>query len=176
MSATPEPERGASASTRIAVIGCGNSIRSDDGVGPEVVRTLSAGGLGTDPRVRLLDAGTDGLLVMSSMRGCNALIIIDACRSGATPGAIFEIPGAELAHRHQPSLTLHDFRWDHALFAAKQTCGDEFPADVTVILVEAASVDFGLGLSAAVAESVAKVADRIEELVHFRRSENEAAQ
>jgi hydrogenase maturation protease len=150
----------------IVVIGCGNPNRSDDGAGPEVVRALRA--RGTVDGVRLLDAGTDGMAVIFAARGCRTLIIVDACRSGSEPGAIFEVPGAELERQYQPALNLHDFRWDHALHAGRMLLRDDFPADVTVLLIEAANLDFGVGLSPAVAAAASKVADRVGELLRAR--------
>src|SRR5580658_1214455 len=83
-----------------AVIACGNPTRTDDGVGAEVLRRLAAYGLGADPsRVALLDAGTDGVAVIFAARGCRRLIVVDACRSGSDPGAVFELPGNELANK-----------------------------------------------------------------------------
>jgi hydrogenase maturation protease len=153
----------------IAVIGCGNPNRSDDGVGPEVVHTLRARGAGGDGTgVSLLDAGTDGMAVIFAARGCTTLIIIDACRSNSEPGAVFEVPGPELEQKYQPSLNLHDFRWDHALFAGRKMLRDDFPADVTVLLIEAETTDFGVSLSPAVAGAAAKVADRVEALIRNR--------
>ncbi len=143
-------------------MGCGNPARGDDGVGPHVVRTLNERGIAG---VRLLDAGTDGMAVMHAARGCRRLIIVDAVRSGSAPGAVFEVPGAELESRHPPSMTLHDFRWEHALFAARRMYGEAYPAEVTVLLVEAASTGFGLELSRPVAAAAEKVADRVEQLV-----------
>jgi hydrogenase maturation protease len=148
----------------IAIIGCGNATRGDDGVGPRVVQILTTR-LSGERRIRLLDAGTDGMAVMFAARGCRSLVIIDACRTGSTPGAVFEVPGAELEQRQPPSLTLHDFRWDHALFAGRRMYGTAFPADVTVLLVEADSTAFGIGLSPAVAAAAEKVADRVEQLL-----------
>ena len=52
------------------------------------LRARNAGGDGTG--VSLLDAGTDGMAVIFGARGCRTLVIIDACRSGSEPGAIFE--------------------------------------------------------------------------------------
>jgi hydrogenase maturation protease len=65
-------------------------------------------------------------------------------------------------------LTLHDFRWDHALYAGRAMFAAEFPADVTVLLVEAASVAFGVELSPAVAAAVDKAVARIAELLAAR--------
>ena len=153
----------------IAVIGCGNSNRCDDGVGPEAVRILRERAL---PRadVKLLDAGTDGMAVMFSARGCDTLILIDACQSGSEPGAIFEVPGSELEQRHEPSLTMHDFRWDHALFAGHKIFREDFPKDVVVLLIEAASTGYGLGLSPPAEAAVAIIVDRVGTLVEERLS------
>jgi hydrogenase maturation protease len=149
----------------IAVIGCGNPNRSDDGVGSEVVRALSSREAFREKRIRLLDAGTDGMGVMCAARGCRHVIIVDACRSGSPAGAIFEIPGNELKLKRHASLTLHDFRWEHALYAGRQMFGDDFAQDVTVLLVEADTIAFGIGLSPPVAQAASKVVSRVEHLV-----------
>ena len=152
----------------IVVMGCGNAARSDDGVGPEVVRLLSQGALAGDSRVRLLDAGTDGMAVMFAARGCASLFVVDAVRAGSAPGAVYEVPGEELARAREPSLSVHDFRWQDALFAGRKMWAADFPADVTVLLVEAASIDYGMSLSPAVSASARQVAQRIEGLARMR--------
>jgi hydrogenase maturation protease len=153
----------------IVVIGCGNPNRRDDGAGVEVVRLLEARGAGRDSQnVRLLDTGTDGMAAMFAARGCRTLIIVDASRSGSEPGAIFEVPGSDLELRYEPSLNLHDFRWDHALFAGKKIFREDFPSDVVVLLIEVRSLELGIGLSPAISAAVAKVADRVERLIQSR--------
>lgn len=149
----------------IAVIGCGNPTRSDDGFGGAVIRRLAAR---AGPRLVIRDAGTDGMAVMFAARGCSALIVVDACRTGGVPGTLFELPADAVAAPHRPSLTLHDFRWDHALHAGRAMWGAGFPSDVTVLLVEAASVAFGLELSPAVASAVDRAVARIEQLLAAR--------
>jgi hydrogenase maturation protease len=149
-----------------AVIACGNPTRTDDGVGAEVLRRLAARGLGADPsRVALLDAGTDGVAVMFAARGCRRLIVVDASSSGSAPGSIFEIPGHGLAPSPTRPLASHDFRWEDALAAGRRIFGDAFPTDVTVFLIEAQSLDFGVGLTPLVQAAAAKVARRIAALL-----------
>lgn len=148
----------------IAVIGCGNANRCDDGVGPAVIALLRERQAGA-PGARLLDAGTDGMAVMFSARGARRLVIVDAARSGSEPGAVFEVPGAELARPYAPGLNLHDFRWDAALHAGRMIFRDDFPGDVTVFLIEAGSLDLGIGLSAPVAAAARTVADRIGAMI-----------
>ena len=148
----------------IAVIGCGNSNRQDDGAGPEVIRLLKIAGVDSHD-VKLFDAGTDGMAVMFAARGCTRMIIVDAADKGTEPGAIYEVPGVELERSHSTSLNLHDFRWEDALHAGRQIFREAFPQDILVFLIGAESLSFGIGLSPKVLESVQKVAKRIGTMV-----------
>ncbi|MCB1056043.1 MAG: hydrogenase maturation protease [Acidobacteria bacterium] len=151
----------------LTIIGCGNLNRSDDGVGVVVCRRLLER---ADPawegRVAIHDAGTDGMGVMYKARGATALIVIDASRSGAEAGSVYEVPGAELERAPAASLNLHDFRWDNALFVGRKIFGDAFPTDVTVYLVEAAELGYGLELSPV----VERAAETVLAAIHRRIS------
>ncbi len=151
----------------IAIVACGNPNRRDDGAGLEVLRLLRSDETLGFPRdeVRLLDAGTDGMAVMFAAKGCDMLIIVDACRSGSESGAVFEVPGGELEQPPRSSFNLHDFRWDHALFAGRKIFREDFPSDVTVFLIEAETVALGIGLSEKVSGATRKVAERIRDIV-----------
>jgi hydrogenase maturation protease len=150
----------------LCVIGCGNSTRSDDGVGVYVAQALR-GFLRQhpEPRAQVFDAGTGGMDVMFQARGARRLIIIDASKSGSPPGAIFKVPGAELASEPDAAYSLHDFRWQHALTAGRKIFGADFPADVWVYLIEASSLAFGLDLSPAVLASADRVVEEIRGLI-----------
>lgn len=150
----------------LTIIGCGNLNRGDDAVGVIVARRLmeyvERVGVGG---VAVFDAGTGGMDVMFQARGAARLILIDANRSGSEPGAIFEVPGSELARDYQPVFSLHDFRWDHALYAGRRIFGASFPAEVTVFLIEAAQLGLGCGLSAAVEAAAERVVASLESIV-----------
>ncbi len=162
-SSAAEPnEQAAVSELSLAVIGCGNPNRRDDGAGPAVIAALRQGQL--PDRVRLFDAGTDGMGVMYAAKGASHLILVDARAPEGEPGAIFDVPGDFLEAQPPQSFNLHDFRWDHALFAGKKIYGDAFPKQVKVFLIEAADLDLGLGLSEPVAQAVTKVADQIAAL------------
>jgi hydrogenase maturation protease len=154
----------------LAIVGCGNPTRSDDGLGPLVARRLGAR-LAASGRtdVRAFDAGTDGMAVMFAARGCDALVIVDAARTGIEPGAIYEVPGEVLAREYPASLNLHDFRWNHALASGRRIFGEAFPAAITVLLVEVANTDFGLDLSPRVAAAAETIVARLERIVDAYR-------
>ncbi len=146
----------------LTIIGCGNLNRSDDGAGVIVTRKLMDEFGGNPPQgIQIFDAGTDGMGVMFKARGSNSLIIIDASSTGSKPGAVFEVPGKELEGKPPDSYNLHDFRWDHALYAGRKIFKDEFPKDVKVFLIEANSLELGLELSQEVLDAVDIVVGKI---------------
>jgi hydrogenase maturation protease len=146
--------------SKVAVVGCGNPNRCDDGVAGEVLRLLSVRDIDST-RIKLLDAGTNGMAVMFAARGSRQLIIIDACHSGAEPGSVFEVLGDELAAPAGPPVATHEFRWNHAIAAGRQIFRRDFPVDIITFLIEAASLDYGISLSPCVAAAAVTVAGRI---------------
>lgn len=146
----------------LAVIGCGNPNRRDDGVGPQVIALLKE--MGLPPEVGLFDAGTDGMAVMYKARGVARLIIIDARQPEGAPGTLYDVPGEVLQAPPPQSFNLHDFRWDHALYAGRRIYGDDFPTDVRVFLIEAESLELGLGLSPPVAQAAERLAEQVARL------------
>lgn len=155
----------------LSIIGCGNTNRSDDGVGVYVARGIEAR-LKVEPveGVRVFDAGTAGMEIMFQARGSNALIIVDASRSGSEPGAIFEVPGDELICENEPSYNLHDFRWQHALYAGRKIYKEDFPKEISVYLIEAENLDLGLSLSTKVTDAGDLVIEKIMAKLHYRAS------
>lgn len=132
------------------IIGCGNLLRGDDGVGPILIRRLWE--LGLPEGVRVVDGGTAGMDVAFKMRGADKVIIIDASRTGAEPGALYKVPGEVLEQIPPPQgMNLHAFRWDHSLAFGRWLLKDEYPRDITVYLIEGACFDPGAPLSPAVA-------------------------
>lgn len=140
------------------VIGCGNVTRGDDGVGPYVIAALAPR---VPPAVTLCDAGSNGMEVIYRARGAERLILIDALASDETPGALYELPGTECAQAAPRLYSLHAFRWEHALAAARQLYGEDFLARTTVYLVGAESLDYRTQLSAPVRAAADRLVERL---------------
>ena len=150
----------------LTIIGCGNSNRTDDGAGVYVAQQLQKF-LREQPKenVRVFDAGTGGIEVMFQARGSSRLIIIDASQIRSEAGAIYEVPGKELERTREASFSLHDFRWDDALHAGRKIFREDFPKDVTVFLIEAASLDYGLELSPKVKSAAENVVEGLRKII-----------
>lgn len=151
------------------VIGCGNPLRGDDGVGVEVARRLAAHPL--PAHVRCVDAGTAGLDIVLMLRGVSRAVLIDAAMPTAgsphTPGRLHAGSPADLSDQQAwatSGVSIHTVRWDQAL-ALAQALGGPHPAEIRCYLIEAASFDHGSPLSPAVeATAVSLVAQLREDL------------
>lgn len=149
----------------VLVVGCGNLLRGDDGVGPVLIRHLWERGVPAG--ARLVDGGTAGMDVAFQMRGAERVVIVDACltqgATGAEAGTVYRVPGEELADLPPlQGLHTHSFRWDHAIAFARWALGEACPDEITVFLIEAAGVDFGADLSEPVRAAMEEVISVLE--------------
>lgn len=142
------------------IIGCGNLLRGDDATGPVLVRRMWERELPSF--VHCADGGTGGMDVAFQMRGVPHVILVDACASGSEPGALFEVPGEELAQLPPlQGINLHSFRWDHALAFAHWLLKEDYPSKVTVYLIEGLSYAFGDPLSPPVDAAINRLVDHL---------------
>ena len=151
--------------TDTLIVGCGNLLRGDDGLGPILIRELweGLGGQAITPTgVELVDGGTAGMDVAFKMRGVRRVILVDAATTGAAPGTVFEVPGEQVEDLPPlEGLHTHLFRWDHALAFARWLLGEAYPEQITVLLVEIAQVEVGAPLSPAARAGLEVVKARI---------------
>ena len=152
---------GNQAATRLStlVIGCGNTLRGDDGVGPEIVRRLARCTL--PGHVRCVDAGTSGIDAVLAMRGADRVVVVDASCSGAVAGTIREIEIGPSWTAPAVGLAVHSIRWDHAVALGRSLLAGGFPRQVTAVLVEGSRFAAGDGLSPEVVEAIAAVVERL---------------
>lgn len=162
--ATTKPRRtDAGADATAAIVGVGNRILSDDGVGPYVIEALEASREVPREEVRLYDAGTTGFLALEGMSGCERAVVVDAIRAGEEPGTVHEYRFRNGAFDDEiPEMTMHDISFTEALTFARDVY--DLPDDVRIVGVEPASLRTGLELSEAVR---AAIPDVIEAIARF---------
>ena len=137
---------GAESSPRVAVVGIGNEIMSDDGVGPHAIDELRETWLGSADEVVLSNAGTTGFFALEAMSGCDRAIVIDAIEAGESPGTIREYRLVDGTFEDEiPEMTMHDVSFTEAL----QFGGEAYdlPGEVRILGVEPATIEPGLELS-----------------------------
>ena len=144
----------------LVVIGVGNEVMRDDGVGTCVVRRLEEENLG--PEVELVEGAVGGLDLVFDLEGRDLAIIIDAARMGLEPGTVRLVRREEIEERLLPLASLHDIALHDVLELADLT---GIRPEIVVVAVEPAEVVPGLGLSPAVEAAVPEMMRLVMELV-----------
>jgi len=107
------------ADDRVLVLGVGNLLMGDEGVGIHILRQLECER--ALPGVRLLDGGTGGVNLLTELDGADDIILIDATRDGRPAGTITFLQ-PEFVGDLPRGLGAHDFGLKD-LFAAAALLG-----------------------------------------------------
>ncbi len=108
---------GASASPHIAVLGVGNLLLSDEGVGPATVEFL-LDRWEFPEQVYLRDVGTPGLGMVGHFREFEDIVVVDTVRGGGTPGDVYRFTPEELPLGAELRVSAHNISivdaWQYA--------------------------------------------------------------
>lgn len=136
------------------VLGLGNLLLCDEGVGVHAARALlDAGCLG---ETVVLDIGTAILDALLDIEEADRIIVVDAVKADGRPGSVYRMSYDECI-RSECIASMHGFDLSRVL-ALTQRSG---PPEVIVIGVEPARIDWSLDLSPQVAEALPAVLDAV---------------
>ena len=142
----------------IVVLGVGNILLTDEGLGVHVVEDLKANYAFT-PQISLIDGGTMGMELLTYMRGMKKILLIDAVNGGEAPGTIYEFPHRELEQYFTDHISVHEVGMQDIL---RIRAIQENPLeDAIVIGVEPESLDVGFEPSAPVQKALPEVKERV---------------
>jgi hydrogenase maturation protease len=144
---------------RTIIIGVGNPVRRDDGVGLLVAQELRARLAGRNS-VNVVELCAGGLRLMEAMAGYDRAIVIDAIENGGPPGAVCRLEAGGLQETRNASST-HDGSLPAAL-ALGRTAGMRLPDEICFWAVEAGDVEaFGESLTPGVEAAAGEVVEAI---------------
>lgn len=146
----------------LRIIGVGNPLLADDGLGIVAAERLAA--LDWPEGVEVLDGGTGGLTLLDLFCGARGVILLDAVAMGAAPGTLRRFSAEELTDLpvESPGLSLHGGGLAEVLALAREL-GSLPP--LVLFGVQPARVELGVGLSPAVAAALEKLLVRVGEEV-----------
>lgn len=129
----------------VAVIGLGNPLMSDEGIGVRVVEALRA--RADTPRdVDLLDLGTGGMQVVHELARWSRVIFVDCALLGEPPGTLRRFtPDQVVSKKIQPRMSLHEGDLFQSLELSRQL--GECPADIVIFGIQPERVALGDTLS-----------------------------
>ena len=145
------------------VVGIGNLILQDEGVGVHAVNLLTES-KSLPPEVELVDGGTHTYDLLDLFCEADVIIIIDALQGGGEPGTLYRAPLEDLSLRPQDNCTsLHQLHFIEAVHMV-QMLGHN--PEIIVYGVEPEVIDWGLELTPKVAAQLPRLTQLIAEEVN----------
>lgn len=157
--------------TRVLIIGVGNPYRGDDGAGVTVARQLAGR---VPPDIEVLEESGEGTALVEAWQGATFVFVVDAIRSGASPGTIHRFDACREHLAGQLHRSTHAFGLSGAIELARAL--NELPAHLVVYGIEGQDFTPGEGLSPAVQKAIPCTAERILSEAMWRMPEIEAAE
>ena len=141
---------------RIRVIGVGNILLKDEGVGIHLVRELEK--LELPAGVEVIDGGVAGLQLLDYLDGARKVIFVDAAALGGQPGDIARFTPGEVASANAPGLSLHQTGIAEVLSLA--TALGKCPP-VVIFGIQPKEIDWGLEMSPEVRASLGRLVEMV---------------
>jgi hydrogenase maturation protease len=137
--------------TTTLVLGLGNTIMSDDGIGPKVIEQLQQNA-GLPEGVVLLDGGTLGLDLLPHLEGVQRLIIVDAVEIGQLAGTCVRLAGDDVPMALETKLSPHQMGMKDLLAVARLM--GQLPDEIVLIGVQPACLEMDTELTPPVAAAL----------------------
>ena len=146
------------------VLGIGNPILQDDGIGVHVVQQLKTEHLDL-PQVKFLDGGTLSFSLIGEIEDATNLIVIDAAQLDDEPGSVRTFIGEEmdLFLGRQKNSSVHDVTLIDLMSIA--LLSDRLPSRRALIGVQPGTIDWGTEPTPAVKKAIPTVCNLTMELI-----------
>ncbi|MBN2654775.1 MAG: HyaD/HybD family hydrogenase maturation endopeptidase [Nitrospirae bacterium] len=157
---------GSSNEPQISVIGLGNILMMDEGVGVVAAKKMGQR-LKCAPEVEFFDGGTMGLELMPYIEGREKVLIIDAVDFGKDPGYIGVLRNEEIPSAFSSKVSLHNVGLADIIFVLKLS--GTLPPEICLLGIQPKKVELGLELTE---EINSKVPQLIESALDILREWN----
>jgi hydrogenase maturation protease len=138
----------------VLILGLGNPLLGDEGIGVRVVEELR--GLALPDGVDVVEGGTGGLRLISLMEGYPRVIIVDAADMGQPPGQVIRFTPVEAQFKTVESpLSLHQIGLGEVLDLAEAL--EMAPAELIIIGIQPGRIEEGAELSVEVEAAIPQV-------------------
>lgn len=140
------------------ILGIGNVLHKDDGLGCHIVSEMISANL-VPGDVDIMDGGTGGYDLLSDMTGRKKIIIVDALKSDDTPGSIYRFPAEHLKATTGQSYSQHDTGMDRVI-QMLWLMGEQPEIEIIGIVPEDIQT-LEIGLSESVRAAIPKAVEQI---------------
>jgi hydrogenase maturation protease len=143
---------------KILIVGVGNLILRDEGVGVHAVRELEKRDL--PAHVKVIDGGTYLMDLLNVIQEAERIIVIDALRGGGKPGTVYRVTPDDLMAETERTLSLHQVGLLEVLGMVRQLGGEPH---AVIIGVEPKEISWGMELTPEVEARLPRVIDAVFE-------------
>lgn len=143
---------------RILVMGLGNILLMDEGLGVRAVERL-ADAYDLPENVEALDGGTLGLDLLPRLDGVDALLLVDAVKAREEPGTLVRLEGDAIQVALAVKMSVHQVGLQELL--AVSAFQGTLPPQVVLWGMEPAAIDWGLELSPPIADGLDELVESI---------------
>ncbi|MGZ3514036.1 MAG: hydrogenase maturation protease [Thermodesulfobacteriota bacterium] len=141
---------------KILIVGIGNLLCRDEGIGVHVIQEMEK--MKLSEHIELLDIGTSTMDLISYLDGVKKLIVIDAMRAGGKPGTIYRCKPEDLIPKGEESVSLHDIGVIETLSMAKKM---GMVIETVIIGVEPKVFDWGMELTEEVKSKIPTIIEAV---------------
>ncbi len=138
----------------IAVIGIGNTLMTDEGVGVHIVNALIKN-YTFAPRIELIDGGTAGMELLQFFQDNEKIIIVDAVNFDQEPGFIGSIENDDILTRLNNKLSMHHLGITDVLSSLQLTGGKA--NEIFLLGIQPKSLDLSMELTPEIAQKTDKM-------------------
>ncbi len=142
----------------VLVLGVGNILLSDEGVGVRVVEALVER-FDIPDSVEVVDGGTSGMDMLDMIGGRDHLILVDAVKAAGGPGSIVRLSGDEVPAFFRTKISPHQLGISDVLAALRLL--EREPRGITLIGVEPLDLRTALELSPTIAARVERMVEMV---------------
>lgn len=136
---------------RVVILGIGNILLGDEGVGVRAVEALRQQ-YHLPPTVEVLDGGTSSMTLLEELAELDVLIVLDAILAGKAPGTVIRLAAEAVPVFFRTKLSPHQISLADVL-ASLEFMG-RLPKEVVVIGVQPLNMDLGLALTPTIAATL----------------------
>lgn len=156
---------------KVTVLGIGNLLLRDEGVGIHLIQRLAQ--KMNNPNVSLIDGGTTPDVLSLVDGNIDKLIVVDAAIVGDQPGAIYRFNVEDLDSASPTPVSLHEMGVVDSL-KLMNAFGNR-PKKVTILGIEPKTIDYGLELSPELEETMPRLIELVMEEITETNNSMEVA-
>lgn len=147
--------------SRPVILGLGNPLFSDEGLGIHLVHQLMLEEIAS--RVVLVDGGTDALSLLGIVEDAEHLLVIDAVDGDEPAGSLYSLQGGDISLRLSGRISAHQIDFQEVLALAGLR--GRLPAHLVLMGVQPQSLDWGTELTSKVAGAMPRLHEAIYEQI-----------